>query len=478
MAKRFLVDLDLNTNQLQNAVIQTASVDPSGVTGRIYFNNVSNFLKVYDGSSWQNLTTGTSGAAAVSLTGDVTGNASVVAGVITVNTTIGANSVALGTDTTGNYVASVDAGNYINITGTAGEGWAPVFAVDATTASTASKVVARDASGDVYARTFIGNLTGTATSANHADTASAVDWSGVTSKPDPVVTVVLSGDVTGNANATLTDLGNASVSITTSIAANSVALGTDTTGDYVASLTASTGVSITGTTGEGAIPVIAIGQPVGTSDAVSFSSITTTGDIAVNGGDITTTSTGTATIFNSNATTLNIGGAATTLSIGSVSGTTTVNNSLVVNGDLTISGSVTTLNTETLTVEDNVVVLNSNVTGSPSTDAGVEIERGTSANVSILWNETDDLWTLTNNGSTYHQIARKSTHDILGNSSSVAFVLTHNLGTRDVSVNVYDSSSPYDTVEVDVERTGTSTITVRFASAPTDGTNYRAVIVG
>jgi hypothetical protein len=62
---------------------------------------------------------------------------------------------------------------------------------------------------------------------------------------------------------------------------------------------------------------------------------TITGDLAVNGADITTTSTGTATVFNANATTLNIGQAATTVSIGQTTGTTTVRNALTVGGAFT-----------------------------------------------------------------------------------------------------------------------------------------------
>jgi hypothetical protein len=61
-----------------------------------------------------------------------------------------------------------------------------------------------------------------------------LEWADVLSKPDPVVTVTLTGDVTGSGNATLTDLGNGTISFATTIAANSVALGTDTTGNYVA----------------------------------------------------------------------------------------------------------------------------------------------------------------------------------------------------------------------------------------------------
>lgn len=66
--------------------------------------------------------------------------------------------------------------------------------------------------------------------------------------------------------------------------------------------------------------------------------VTVTGDVAVNGGDLTTTAL-TATLFNTGATTLNIGQAATTISIGATTGTTTVRNALA-SGNLTVTGTV------------------------------------------------------------------------------------------------------------------------------------------
>ena len=64
----------------------------------------------------------------------------------------------------------------------------------------------------------------------------SVDWTNILNKPDPVVTGILTGDVTGTGTVTLNDLGNGTLSIAATIAANSVALGTDTTGNYVASI--------------------------------------------------------------------------------------------------------------------------------------------------------------------------------------------------------------------------------------------------
>ena len=76
--------------------------------------------------------------------------------------------------------------------------------------------------------------------------------------------------------------------------------------------------------------------------------------------------------------------------------TITSTGDLVVGGNLTVNGTTTTVNTETINLADNIIVLNSNETGTPSQNAGIEIERGTSTNVSLLWNETTDRWTSSN----------------------------------------------------------------------------------
>ena len=88
--------------------------------------------------------------------------------------------------------------------------------------------------------------------------------------------------------------------------------------------------------------------------------------------------------------------------------TITTSGDLVVTGDLTVSGTTTTVNSETLTIDDNIVVLNNNVTGTPTENAGIEIERGTATNVLVRWNETDDRWQFTNDGSTYYNIPSSS----------------------------------------------------------------------
>jgi len=55
----------------------------------------------------------------------------------------------------------------------------------------------------------------------------------------------------------------------------------------------------------------------------------------------------------------------------------------------------------------------------------------------------------------------------VGDGVNVSYVITHNLGTRDVDVTVYRNATPFDEVIVDVQHTSTNTITLGFTTAPT-----------
>ena len=67
---------------------------------------------------------------------------------------------------------------------------------------------------------------------------------------------------------------------------------------------------------------------------------------------------------------------------------------VTITADLTVTGTTTTVNTETINLADNIILLNSNLAGdaAPSQDAGIEIERGTEANVQFIWDEGSDYW--------------------------------------------------------------------------------------
>ena len=65
----------------------------------------------------------------------------------------------------------------------------------------------------------------------------------------------------------------------------------------------------------------------------------------------------------------------------------------------------------------------------------------------------------------------------VGNNSDVAIAVTHNLGTKDVTVQVYDNTTPFAQVMPDIEHTSTSVVTLQFAVAPTTN-QYRVVVIG
>jgi hypothetical protein len=174
--------------------------------------------------------------ATIALSGDVTATGVTFdgSGNITLTTTIAANSVALGTDTTGDYVAAVAvSGIGLSVAGS-GENATYTVTSGATSNNVVSQIVARDASGNFSAGTITAALTGNASTASTLQTARSIG---------------LTGDVSGSASFN----GSADINITATIAANSVALGTDTTGNYVATLsTSSTGLTVANSGAESA----------------------------------------------------------------------------------------------------------------------------------------------------------------------------------------------------------------------------------
>ena len=104
-------------------------------------------------------------------------------------------------------------------------------------------------------------------------------------------------------------------------------------------------------------------------------------------------------------------------------GNKTFSNNVIISGDLTVSGTTTTVNTETINLADNIITLNSNYTGStPTENGGIEVERGTITNVSLVWNESIDRWTFTNDGTTFYNIP------ISGDATVTSVALTQGNG--------------------------------------------------
>ena len=80
-----------------------------------------------------------------------------------------------------------------------------------------------------------------------------------------------------------------------------------------------------------------------------------------------------------------------------VTGDLTLASDISIAGNLQVNGTTTTIDTTTLLIEDNIITLNKNQTGTPSTTlrSGIEVERGSSANAVFQFNENTDQWEFT-----------------------------------------------------------------------------------
>ena len=221
---------------------------------------------------------------------------------------------------------------------------------------------------------------------------------------------------------------------------------------------------------------------------------------------------------------------------------TDAGDTIVITGNLKVSGTTTTINTATLDVEDNIVRINKLDSGASSANtlnSGIEVERGSLANVQILWTESNDTWYLQeatdqlnggtlvskkiiqnvftsvtgDAGSTCSATTPSTTVAITGSSgistttgagtvdisgasvmaqfSKVATItatginastnkkatIAHSLSTKDVVVRLYEMNGEgqYDEIYANVAATTTANVTVQFSANLSN--NVRAVIM-
>jgi hypothetical protein len=431
MARKFLTNVDLNLSELQNAVVQNLASDPNtgNTDGRIYYNTVSNELRVYANGAWSVVgaisnvvgtadeiivsvvdgiatlslpaainanTTGSAAslttARAIQLSGDVTGTADFDGtAAINVLTTIAANSVALGTDTTGSYVATATAGTGIGVSGSGGE-----------------------AAGITISNTGVTNIAGTA----NQITASASTGSVTLSIPSAVI---FPGTVTLNADPTQ------SLQAATKQYVDSVASGLDVKQSVTVATTAN--ITLSGTQTIDGVAVI-----VGNRVLVKNQSAP-----AENGIYVVSESAWSRSSDADSATNI-------------TSGMFTFVESGIVNSDTGWA-----LSTDGTVVVGTTSLVFAQFSGAGAYTAGTGL-------------------TLTGSEFSLTDTYTKKVSVSVGDGSLTSIPVTHNLGTRDVVVNVYDNAT-YDTVEVDVVRTNTNIVTVSFSSAPANNA-YRVVVIG
>lgn len=114
-------------------------------------------------------------------------------------------------------------------------------------------------------------------------------------------------------------------------------------------------------------------------------------------------------------------------------------NDVTIAGNLTVSGTVVTVNTETVTFDDNILLLNSNATGSAIQNAGIEVERGDDINVLFVWDETNDRWSF---GVEDVYTSGTITANIAGNVTSLATLDSDNI--PEGSSNLYYTDARVD----------------------------------
>jgi len=189
---------------------------------------------------------------------------------------------------------------------------------------------------------------------------------------------------------------------------------------------------------------------------------------------------------------------------------------ITIQGNLIVTGTTTSVNSNEVNIGDSIIKLNSDATGTATQNAGFEVERGDDTNVSFIWDETadrfstvdqklhigsvdtivpgsDDFFYVYDNAIGETGEIKKATYNSVANllgapihysldaaqgavtKASNTYTVTHNLGTKAVNVQVVDYSTQ-ETIYVDVARPTNNTITVTFASTVVDNDYYVILI--
>lgn len=152
-----------------------------------------------------------------------------------------------------------------------------------------------------------------------------------------------------------------------------------------------------------------------------------------------------------------------TVRIGDSGNDTTVE----IRGNLTVTGTTTTVNTETINLADNIILLNSNLgdTGT-STDGGIEIKRGASGNnASLFWDESASRWVM-NDGTTSYQIPTQDTQRSAESVYDLASSLLTGSGASHTNITATKDDAN-DAVDLAVATATASTIGVGRVAAAT-----------
>lgn len=498
MARKFLVSIDLTKNELQNAVIQNLGTEPSAlssVAGQIYYNTSDNELYFFNGTSWESTQAESEvlyGVYSARPAAGVAGRLYYATdqallyfddgatwaqvsgfGSVTSQTTYGASS---GNGSANTYSRSDHTHGTPPLTNNA----ATTLAVGGSAAVGTGTAPARDdhshgmpSFGNVTAQTTFGASSGNGSSTSIART----DHTHGTPTHDNAAhsTINLSALTVPTADVSwgtykITNLGtpSASTDAATKGYVDSVAEGLHIHASVVAATTANLTASYdNGTSGVGATltnsgtqaALVLDGVTLSVSDRVLVKNQTS----GLQNGIYTVTNTGSvssnwvltrATDFDTSA---EIQGGDFTF----VTGGTTYDNTGWVQTATSVTVGTTAIvwqqfsGAGTYTASNGVQLVGSDFSGVVVASGGLSVgASGFQLDTTIA--------------------VRKYAANV-GDGTATSYTITHNLGTKDVIVSVYDNSSPYAEVICDVQHTSTSAITLLFSVAPTSN-QYRVVV--
>ncbi|MDB0027182.1 hypothetical protein N9D80_01340 [Flavobacteriales bacterium] len=345
MAINFLQNVDLNKGEIQNVALQNAGTNPgTPATGQIYFNTGDSTLRVYNGTSWDIYSTTTGDITSV-IAGDglIGGGTS---GDVTLNVNVDSSSIEINLDalrvkalgiTNAMLAGSIENSKLLNssITLTQGAGMAALGSV---------------------------SLGGSITVAVDG-VLEDLDTLGAPASDGQMIVATGAGAFQYESGATL----RASIGVDPA--------GTDNSTNVTLVTTSHDYLSIAG-------QAITLGT-IENNDLAN-SSITIDGTSVSLGGSVTTDNddVSNANLLTALANLESSGGAANeNIVIGTDSGDT-----IVITGNLQVSGTTTTVNSETVNIADNNIVLDSNnTTSAPIDGAGITIEGGTGDDVTFAW---------------------------------------------------------------------------------------------
>lgn len=471
MARLFLTAVDLNANELQNAVIQNlaaAPTSPSPQDGQVYYNTGDGRLYLRSGGSWTALATG-SGVSFGTVTAQTSYGASSSDGIAT---TASRSDHTHGTPSLTSVTPSTQA---VGDGAAVGTGTAP---------AREDHKHAMPAFGSVSAQTSFGASSGNGTSANiaradhthgtpvHDNSAhSSVNLSALASP---------AADVSW-ASYKITNLGTptASTDAATKGYVDGVAQGLDVKAS-VRAATTTTGTLSTS---------FANGQTI---DGVTLA----TGNRILIKNQATASENGIYTVNASGAPTRATDMDAANEFAGAFvfveEGTTLADTGWVCTTNEPVTVGSTSINwaqfsgAGTYTASNGVALTGSNFTFNPLSTGGLQTASG-GASVKLPTNSglTADATGLYVGAGTGISVSTSTVavdtsvvvrkYAATLSTSATSYVVTHNLGTQDVIVAVYDTASPYAEVLVDVEHTSSTTITLRFSTAPA-ANKYRVVV--